>query len=742
MKKSISQAVSQGLIALAMMQVGQTAFAADGGVEFRVAWDAADSRYHVYFRPTSTPSPDLSTTGQVTLRVPHGTGTDKFTIKDLTPKSGTTWTLSSDVPAPAEDKTVDYLSFTYNPSGGPKAFAFAGGTEVEAFSFSTVNGCADGVELMNNATDPFNQPPNNPNNSVGTNPGNQFANLGWTEENDYLGNYGGAVICPGSPTNHAPVAANDTATTDAGVAVTVDVLANDTDADDDTLGILSVTNGTGGTAVVQAGKIIYTPAEGFSGTDSFTYTVSDGADTATGTVNVTVNAKEPDLDAKDDTFTLDPNSSTNTFDVLGNDLLPAGQNITIEITGQPQHGTASVKDGKITYTPTSGYSGTDTLTYRITDGRGYQSEAKITFTISDPGNACTQPPANPQADSVYYRVDWSKTDKRYHVYMYPGDEPSPNMFTTAQVTLKAPHASGTDKFQPSDIQSSITGLSWSSSSSVAAPSEDASSDYLSFSVDISNAQAMQWQAGKEIEVFSFSNTGTCLGAVKLLENQTDPFNQPPDNPNNSAGTNPGNSHTNLGWGSTDANNYAGNYGCPAVCEIDPTPKDTDGDGLLDDDETKLGTDPNNPDSDGDSVPDGVEVGNNLSKPLDTDGDGTIDALDGDDDADGILSYWESYGKPVVSTDSDSDGTPDYLDKDDDGDGIPTKDEGADKNADGKPDDARDTDGDSIPDYLDPSTVVPPTGSVAVPTLTEWAQILLSLLLGAVALVRYNKLHKD
>ena len=928
MNKSISQAVSKGLVALAMMQAGQAAFAATGGVEYRVAWDSADSRYHVYMRPTSTPLPqDISMTGQVTLRVPHATGTDKFTVVSIAPKTNTSWSLSSDVPSPEEDTSVDYLSFTYTPIN-VKAFAFQAGVETEAFSFTTKGACVEGVELMDNQNDPFNQPPANPDNSAGTNPGNQFANTGWgvTDDNDYIGNYGGPVTCS-STVNTPPTAANDTATTNAETAVTIDVIGNDTDADGDALSIMSVTNGSHGTVAVNGTQLVYTPASGFSGSDSFTYTVSDGKDTATATVNVTVEAStasntapvavndsastqfatpatinvlandtdadadtlsitsvtngshgtvaingtqlvytpasgfsgpdsftytisdgkdtatatvnvtveastasntapvavddsastqfatpitinvlandtdadadtlsitsvtngsngtavvdqgkivytpadgfkgsdsftytisdgkdsatasvnmtvQADLDAQDDDFAVDPDSTVNTFDVLGNDTLPNGQNVTIEILAQPMHGSVSIQDGKILYVPHSGYSGADSITYQITDERGYTTQARIAIKVGTSTEACGTAPDAPQANSVYYRVGWSNTDQRYHVYMYPGDMPSPNQLVGAQVTLKVPHATGSDKFTPTGLQSAFTGLAWSNTSTVPAPTEDTASDYLSFTPTISDAQAMQWTAGAEVEVFSFANSGACLGGINLIDNQNDPFNQPVDNPNNSVGTNPGNSLTNLGWGTADADNYAGNYGCAAVCV--PPPLDTDGDGLLDSDEILLGTDPMEQDSDGDTVRDDEEVGGDVSNPLDTDGDGIINALDGDDDGDGILSFWEGYNKPLPSVDTDNDGTPDYLDKDDDNDGIQTRDENADPNTDGKPDDAADADGDNIPDYLDASTIAPPPPgkSVAVPTLTEWAQILLSLLLGAVAVLRFRRLNKD
>jgi hypothetical protein len=90
------------------------------------------------------------------------------------------------------------------------------------------------------------------------------------------------------PSANAPVANADTAETPSGVLVTIDVLANDTDADGNTLSISGVTQGANGT-VTANGMVTYTPNADFLGTDTFTYTVSDGTgNTAEGTVTVTV----------------------------------------------------------------------------------------------------------------------------------------------------------------------------------------------------------------------------------------------------------------------------------------------------------------------------------------------------------------------------------------------------------------------------------------------------------------------
>lgn len=96
--------------------------------------------------------------------------------------------------------------------------------------------------------------------------------------------------------------------------------------------------------------------------------------------------------------------------------------------------------------------------------------------------------------------------------------------------------------------------------------------------------------------------------------------------------------------------------------------DSDGDGLPDALEIAWGLDPHNPDTDGDSLSDGEEWGPGLL-PRDTDGDGIIDALDDDDDGDGIPTLYEIQAVGSL-VDLDGDGLPAWRDTDSDGDGIP------------------------------------------------------------------------
>ncbi len=156
--------------------------------------------------------------------------------------------------------------------------------------------------------------------------------------------------------------------------------------------------------------------------------------------------------------------------------------------------------------------------------------------------------------------------------------------------------------------------------------------------------------------------------------------------------------TEFGLGTDDCNLDSDNDGINDDVELtlltDPTNADSDGDTLPDGLEAYvLGTDPLLPDTDGDQLRDDVEVGDPFA-PTDTDSDGLIDALDPDDDGDGVSTLdedWDHSGDPRNDA-SDSDGVPDYLDDDDDGDNVPTADEGA---------PGQNSDGDALPDFRDP-----------------------------------------
>lgn len=183
--------------------------------------------------------------------------------------------------------------------------------------------------------------------------------------------------------NTAPDAVDDAVTLPANQASTVDVLTNDTDANGDALAVRSVSaaSAQGGTATLVGGVVTYTPPTGFRGTDTFTYVVEDsrgGTDTATVTVTV---ANNPPV-ATDDPYGTTVAAPV-AVAVLGNDSDLDGDTLTAAVASGPSHGTVSLAaDGTGTYTPTAGYTGTDSFTYTVSDGHGGTDTATVTITVN------------------------------------------------------------------------------------------------------------------------------------------------------------------------------------------------------------------------------------------------------------------------------------------------------------------------------------------------------------------------
>jgi hypothetical protein len=171
-----------------------------------------------------------------------------------------------------------------------------------------------------------------------------------------------------------PVANNDTATTSTNNAATVSVLDNDTG---ENIQISSVTQPANGTASISNSSAVYTPASGFTGNDNFQYTVTDSnGNTASATVFITVTATEV-LKANNDNATTYEEASK-LIDVLANDT---GSQISISNITQPAHGAAVIENGKVRYTPVTGFAGNDSLHYTVTDSAGKTATASIFITV-------------------------------------------------------------------------------------------------------------------------------------------------------------------------------------------------------------------------------------------------------------------------------------------------------------------------------------------------------------------------
>jgi VCBS repeat-containing protein len=183
-----------------------------------------------------------------------------------------------------------------------------------------------------------------------------------------------------NPLNDAPVAIDDSAATVQDIAVVIGVLLNDTDADGDALTVSAKTDGTFGTVVINGDNttVTYTPIAGYTGTDTFTYTASDGtADSNSATVTVTVNppVNEPPV-AKNDYVATTVNVPV-IIHLTDNDSDADGtiDPTSVVVMTQPARGGSVLNhnNGTVTFTPKKNYKGKDTFTYTVNDNGGATS---------------------------------------------------------------------------------------------------------------------------------------------------------------------------------------------------------------------------------------------------------------------------------------------------------------------------------------------------------------------------------
>ncbi|CAA6819128.1 MAG: T1SS secreted agglutinin RTX [uncultured Sulfurovum sp.] len=194
------------------------------------------------------------------------------------------------------------------------------------------------------------------------------------------------VILDVKSVNDAPVAVDDTTTTQEDQPVNIPVVSNDTDVDGDILTVKpgSLTTPANGTVSINPdGTVKYTPDANFNGTDTFEYTVQDGnggEDTAT--VTVTVGSVNDRVIAVDDYETTDEEVAVD-INVSNNDIDDDGDALTVDSFTQPNNGTVTQNtDGTLKYTPDANFDGVDFFTYVITDGSTNDS-AFVVITVND-----------------------------------------------------------------------------------------------------------------------------------------------------------------------------------------------------------------------------------------------------------------------------------------------------------------------------------------------------------------------
>jgi hypothetical protein len=192
--------------------------------------------------------------------------------------------------------------------------------------------------------------------------------------------------------NQSPLAASDTVTFTSGSSVKINVKANDTDPNGNTLTVSSVVGSPStGTAVLNGDQTItYTPAAGFTGRATFNYKVCDnGSPSLCDTTIVFVTVPNVPPVAADDSITLNSNLTNVNIPFVSNDFDANGHTFTPTILSNPRNGTYTLSGSVLTYTPLTDFTGKDTISYKICEGGasicGIPScdTAKIFITVSN-----------------------------------------------------------------------------------------------------------------------------------------------------------------------------------------------------------------------------------------------------------------------------------------------------------------------------------------------------------------------
>ncbi len=364
-----------------------------------------------------------TTTGSFSYTASDGSATDSATVN-------ITVTASNDAPVAADDAATVGESGTLTIAAST-LLSNDSDAEDDTLSISAVNSAVNGTVALSQdkATVTY------------THDGSETT----TGSFSYTASDGSAtdsatVNITVTASNDAPVAADDSATVSEGGTLTIaasTLLANDSDAEDDTLSVSAVNSAVNGTVLLSQDKatVTYTHDGSETATGSFSYTASDGSATDTATVNVTVtpvNDPPGTPSLTDQTATTgqpfsyqvpevtDPEGDTLTYNAaLGQTMNPLPGWLTFDAATRTFSGT-----------PRKAHVGSLTIVVEVSDSSAKSSKASFTLTVALPPNRAPTAPTltdqtatedesfsytapaftDPDDDTITYAADQSNDD--------------------------------------------------------------------------------------------------------------------------------------------------------------------------------------------------------------------------------------------------------------------------------------------------------------------------------------------
>lgn len=364
---------------------------------------------------------------------------------------------------------------------------------------------------------------------------------------------------------------------------------------------------------------------------------------------------------------------TNEDEVAQIDLRPLatdvdGDMLTFSITQQPQNGMITGNAPNFVYRPKANYAGTDTISYRVEDGKGGMASSSVTITI----NPVNDPPEINDAvvnteEDMDVSINLMATDPENDQVTFTITQQPANgtlMGTAPSFQYRPnPNFVGSDSFKYKANDGKVDSMEKTITINVgnnndapewAAPTPD---DMAVININEGDAFTLTLKADDpDGDTLTYGIEGRPDGA--MFDSATGVMTWNPDY--------------------EDKGEYmltltVKDAGMPLMRQVTLKVNivDEDGDFLPLTLEQKLGLNPKSKDSDGDTISDNDEVGTDWNSPLDSNNNGVIDALDQDSDSDTIPDAQEAGDTSIdtVPVDTDGDLIPDYRDTDSDSDTI-------------------------------------------------------------------------
>ncbi|MBN9497444.1 MAG: tandem-95 repeat protein [Alphaproteobacteria bacterium] len=308
-------------------------------------------------------------------------GSDSFTYQVSDGKGGTTLgTITVGVNPVNDAPTASSATVAGQEDGSIAGQVTGHDVDGDALSFAVDGAPANGTVTMNSdGSFSYTPAPNF----------NGTDSFTYTVSDGNGGTTTGTVSVNVAAVNDAPTTAGGTANGDEDSTVTGQLAAADVDGDTLTFGLAPNGAPTNGTVTVNPdGSYSYTPAANFNGTDSFTYTVSDGnGGVTTGSISITVDPANDAPTTSGATFAGQEDGSI-AGQVTGVDI--DGDALSFAVDGAPANGTVTMNpDGSFSYTPAPNFNGTDSFTYMVSDGNGGTTTGTVSVNVAAVNDAPT-----------------------------------------------------------------------------------------------------------------------------------------------------------------------------------------------------------------------------------------------------------------------------------------------------------------------------------------------------------------